>query len=116
MTINEIAAYVAPACVVYSVFAYFKVVKLRKDFNIFKGDVSKGVQDTAIDRANDRHEIVLLRQELQQMRESFIDERTCPGCGEVRQASQFEQGDYICQNCRKETYTDANGDEFPINP
>lgn len=116
MELQDILVVIAPSCVLYSAFAYFKTVALRKNFAELEQKLITLAQDNAVDIANLQRSISSVSLEVDKVRTGFITERTCPGCGKDRKASDYAEGDYICQECREEKYTDADGDEFQIHP
>lgn len=113
---NDVLAFIAPGCVIYSGFAYWRVMKVRTEVRELREVLSTAVQNEADNRKADSQRITQLHAEIEQVRQGFIQERTCPECDQVRPAKEFEQGDYICMSCRSEEFVDADGKSWPLHP
>lgn len=94
--VRDILAFVAPTCVIFAAFSYYRTMEVKREFKEMQGKFSTLVSDTSITVANLHHEIETIRQ-------GFIKARHCPACDSDRQASEFGEGDYICKFCREET-------------
>ena len=114
--VRDILAFIAPTCLIYAGFAYYRTMQLKKLFIEHLADFKRLQQDIELDRVNHQHSWQNVSAQIEQVRQEFTSERQCPSCGETRQAAQFEQGDYICQVCREETFTDGDGNEFQVHP
>jgi len=110
--LKDILAIIAPACLVLSLFSYFRCLRASRLVKEQEEKLRGFAQKVALDIAGLEQSMCNQSERLDQVARSFVGKRHCPQCDTEKQAHEFDVADYICSDCRKDELLDNLIDEL----